>query len=85
MFCGREVKVRYPAHDDAIHLLRERLLQVACSQASLNVTDADLVVERAGGGHHGGGRIAMHKHQVRLGVAKHGVELLVQASGELRK
>ena len=79
----REVQVRHPAHDDAVHLLGERLLQVARAQPGLDVPDADLVVERAGGGDHGRGRVAMHEHQVRLGGGQHRVELLVQAGGQL--
>ncbi|MNC26198.1 hypothetical protein D3C75_743200 [compost metagenome] len=74
--CRREVHIRNNPCQLAVHLLREGGELVPGSEPCFHMAYPDLLQKRRVGGQEGGGGIAVHQDQVRLGFRQDRLQLL---------
>ena len=67
----------------SVHLLREGTVDVVGAQARLHVGDGDHAVEGGQSGGEGGGGVAVHQHQVGLGLLQQGVDAVEHRRGDV--
>jgi hypothetical protein len=81
----REVQRRQARHQQAVHLLRERLAQIARAQPRFDVRERYVAVEAAQCGDHHGGGVALCEHQCRRLLGEDRVEGRDHPRGEVRE